>query len=119
MQDYVVEARDRKISFTGDVIGQATTQEPGKERWAEVTIYRTRSGKYVVAGCGRTTVFGEVDRHWAHSSGTPEGVIEALYMYDADEVRYLPHVNRRALEAAAANDIPINDASIGYTEHVA
>jgi hypothetical protein len=119
MQEFVVEARDRKIQFVGEVIGSATTHAPSKERWAEVQIFRTEGGSYVVAGVGRSTISGETDRRWAHSSGTPDGVIEALYLYDDDDVRYLPHVNKRALQQAAKNDRPISEAFEEFTEYVA
>jgi hypothetical protein len=119
MQDFTVQAKDRQIAFTGELIGSASTQAPGKDRWAEVEIYRTKGGQYVVAGCGRTLKPGETDRHWAHSSGTPSGAIEVLYLFDNDDIRYLPNVAKRALAEAARRDSVLREAQGSFVEHVA
>lgn len=119
MQDHLVQAEDRKISFRGRIIGFGSSQALDKDRWAEVTLYRTEAGNYIVAGVGRSQRPGETDRHWAHSSGTPEGAIEALYLYDADEVKYMPNFAKRALAEAAREDEAIRSAMSEFTEHVA
>lgn len=117
MMRHVVPAGDRDVAFNGELLGRATSEQPGKRRWAEVTLYRTEAGSYVVAGVGRTTVPGEDDRHWAHVSETPQGAIEQLHMYDNDDVRYMPNVSKRALAEAMDRDERLRDAYA--TEEVA
>lgn len=119
MELVTIAADDRAVEFRGELLGSASSQRPGKDRWSEISIYRTAAGQYVISGVGRTQVPGEVDRVWAKVSGTPEGVIETLHMYDSDEVRYLPWTNKSALLEAARNDPTLQRAMRGFTERVA
>lgn len=94
----------RKLSFAGVLLGDASSHEPGKDRWIELRIYRTTGGRYVVERIGKTHVRGERDRFWAQVSSTAEGVIECLYLEDGDGVAYLTNVAKDVLTAAASND---------------
>lgn len=103
-QDYRVQDDDRDLHFCGELIGEASSFKQGKERWAEIAIYRTRAGKYVVTGIGRSILNGEVDKHWAQVCEEPQGVIEKLHMLDDDKSKYLPFVSKTALQQARDND---------------
>ena len=106
----VVRDGPRELHFTGALLSQSSSFRPSKDRWVEFEIYRTDSGKFVIARVGRTIVDGENDRYWARVSDTAEGVIETLYLEDADGVRYLTNVTQRLLEEAARNDEDIKRA---------
>lgn len=108
--EYEVIDDDRKLHFHGIELGSASSKKPGKNRWFEVTIYKTRAGQYIVAGIGRTMIQGEVDKHWAQVCERPEGVIEKLHMLDDDGSKYLPYVSKRALRQARENDTVFADA---------
>jgi hypothetical protein len=102
----VKEKGGQSLSFHGELIGSATSQSERRPRarWSELRIYRTQSGRYVVEGVGRSTIAGEVDRPWAHVVDTPAGVVNSCHLTDADDIRYIPEMNRRALEEACEHD---------------
>lgn len=103
-QQFTVHDREREFSFEGELIGHASSAASGKKNWIELSIYRTTSNRYIVAGVGKTSVPGQQDRPWAHVCETAAGVVEACYLVDEKEIRYLTLVNRRALTAAALED---------------
>jgi hypothetical protein len=87
----------------------SSTYQPGKTRWAELTL--TRHGeKYTITATGRTTVDGETDREQTYSTRVPENVIDALCLHD-DDGTYLPKVCRRVLVAASEYDEPLRLAA--------
>jgi hypothetical protein len=106
----VIAEDGREIRFHGDRLGYASSHWAGKNRWIEMSIYKTRGGKYVIAGVGCTNVPGEVQRNWAHVCEDPEGAIESLYLYDEDGVRYMTRTAREALTQACAQDPALRDA---------
>ena len=55
-QLYVVHDGEREIDFDGDLLGVATSYSPGKARWFEVRIFKSRGGKWIVNGVGRSLV---------------------------------------------------------------
>lgn len=101
---------DREIRFEGELLGSSSSHREGKQRWIEIALYKTRSGKYVIAGVGKSSVPGETERNWAHVSETPKGAIETLHLYDGEGVRYLTRTAKVALVAACALDEPLLDA---------
>ena len=109
-QRYAVQDRERTLTFTGVRIGHASSRLGQQSRWAEISIYRTDSGTYIVSGAGRTVVDGETSRCWAHVISEAPGVVAALYQYDDDDVRYLTKVAKHALEEAAQHDEAVQRA---------
>jgi hypothetical protein len=104
-QRHIVSERDgRELEFEGTLLGSASSRRDDSERWAEVEIYRTVNGRYIVAGFGKTLRPGERERRWAHVCEEAVGVIETLYREDSDGVRYLTRVNREAIREAACHD---------------
>lgn len=55
-------------------------------------------------------VFPEKYRYWALVSDDPEDILDALYKYDDNDMRYLTNVAQRLLERAAMADADIADA---------
>lgn len=104
MTTFTLPDGDNEVTFFGERLATASSHHPGKPRWFEVTIYRTETGKYVIAGAGKSAVAGETDRCWVKVSETASGAVEALHQYDDDGVRYLTNVSREALNSACAAD---------------
>lgn len=102
----------RPLSVDGECLGRSSSHRPGKLRWIEVAIFRTESGKYVVAGVGRTSVPGEDDRRWAYVEEAPDDVIRRLERYEqgSESTRYLTRTASSALSQAAEVDEGIRDA---------
>lgn len=117
METFEVEQdQDSLLRFTGELLGSASSAREGKTRWAELRIFRTEGGQYVVAGVGRTIVDGELDRFWARVCKTPDEVVDAIRVTRRDpnthqvQQRFIPHVHRRALEEAIERDDALDDA---------
>jgi hypothetical protein len=104
MEELSVQGATQVLRFTGVMLGQATSAAPDKTRWAEIAIFRVESGKYVVAGVGRSTADGETDRFWFQVCDGPQGVIKRLHMTDDDGLAYLPAVSARAISQACVAD---------------
>jgi hypothetical protein len=102
--EHAVIDGDREIQFTGVLLGSSSSFQPGKERWAEIYIYKTHGGTYVVAGIGRTKLAGEHDKCWAQVCEEPAAVIERLHLMDAKRGKYLPYVSREAINMARSHD---------------
>ena len=103
------------LEFDGRVLGFATSDDGVKERWFEVAIYATVTGKYVVHGAGMSEVDGEEDRHWAEVCETPAEVVAALQRTNENGVKYLPRTSQDALRAAVESDA---DFAAAYLERV-
>lgn len=117
MATYEVFDRDeRTIRIEGELIGESSSADGNKARWIEIQIFITESGKYVVAGIGKSSNPGETDRPWVHVCTSPQGVVETLYLEDEDGVMYLTRVARTAIEQAARADEKLRDAY--YTEKI-
>ena len=101
--------RDGKkdLSFTGVLIGSGSDHEhqgPQNTRWSEIDMYRTDSGKYVVAQVYRTQWQGEEGSRRAEVVGSPAEVLELLEWEDDEGSSGLSNLAKEALEAAAEND---------------
>jgi len=110
MEQHEVRDRHRAIRFKGELLGKSSSYDSDKERWGEFYVYRTESGRYVVAGVGKSNVPGEIDRCWAQVSESPDAVIEKLTLIDPDGARYLPWTARQLLDEAASKDPQLRDA---------
>lgn len=108
--DHVVIDGARELRFNGELLASSTSEASGKQRWAEFALYRTTSGRYVLAGAGRSTMPGEVDKRWAQVSDDAHAIIERLTMYDNNEARYIPSVAQKLLARAALVDEGIRNA---------
>lgn len=74
----------RDLEFEGCQLSHASTYANGAPRWFELTLYRTRAGKYIAAGVGRSDVEGETDRYWARVASDPEDLVHVL---ERDEMK--------------------------------
>lgn len=108
---------DVDLAFSGELIGFGTSEEPGRDRWFEVRVYRTEGGTYVVAGTGVSLLPSERDRNWAYVCETAQDAVDALYREDPNTgVRFLTNTARDALDEASLVDSSFRGA---MTEEIA
>ncbi len=101
--------RDGKkdLQFTGVKIGSGSDHEhqgPQNSRWSEIDIFRTDSGRYVVAQVFRTRWQGEEDSRRAEVCESAAAVLELLEWEDEEGNSGISNMAKEALEAAAEND---------------
>lgn len=86
-QTYTLERTgQRALSFTGTVVASASTRVEGwrgRQRWHEVTVYRTEGGAWVLQVAFRSEWPRELARDAASAHDTPEAVEAALLQADA------------------------------------
>lgn len=51
----------RRIGFEGVELARSSSEGPGKSRWIEFTLYKTKSGQYVIYRIGRSYVYHHID----------------------------------------------------------
>ena len=96
---------DVDLAFSGEMIGFGSSEEPGRDRWFEVRIFKTTGGTYVVNGRGVSLLPAERDRNWAYICETADDVVDALYRQDPDtKVRFLTNTASDALQEASMVD---------------
>jgi hypothetical protein len=61
MREYTAYNGDERFVFEGKELGFATTDDGDSLRWTEITIWRTKAGKYVFQKVGRSVVFHALD----------------------------------------------------------
>lgn len=106
MKHYSLGAGNRSVDFVGILLAEADSHAPGKDRWSEVSLYRTEDGCYVAVGCGKSKVPGEEDRHWAEHCQDLHGVVACLSLRRG-RVPYLPRAARDVLDKAARSDADV------------
>lgn len=94
---------DLPLSFEGEEIAAASSEDARKPRWSEYVLYRTRSGTWVLSSSGCSRLPGEVVKHRAKVCLTPEAVVTALQR-NGDGYAYLPDVAMALLGRAAEAD---------------
>jgi len=88
-----------EVQFHGRHLGGASTFSQDRDRWIEIDIYRTVSGKYVAEVIGCSDVEGEVDFITTHEAGHAQQLIERMTYKGR-----LSKPSQDALEAASNND---------------
>ena len=80
------ETRDgaRRIRFEGIELASSSSEYPGKPRWIEFTLYKTKGGQYVLYRVGRSYVY--------HTRDCPIVIKNRLSMYPEEHLpsRYTP-----------------------------
>lgn len=104
-EQHVIERdSDMPLRFSGKAVATASSYEPGKSRWTELTLYRTTSGRYVLHEEGLTDVAGEEDRSTGWAADDADAVIASLYKENAAGKRYLTRTAIGLIESAAERD---------------
>lgn len=112
MARFVIPDRDRDetILIDAELLGTASSHSPGKQRWGEYRLFRLAAGGgYVLAGVGKSSVPGEVDRPWFRICETPQRVFRALLYERRPGVWVLPPSGRQLLEQAGRLDPAIDN----------
>jgi len=53
------------VSFTGEIIGEATSKRSNSYRWTDMTGYKTQGGKFICHIVGTSTEGGEQFQKWS------------------------------------------------------
>lgn len=74
----------RRIRFEGVELAYSSSEAPGKSRWIEFTLYKTKSGQYVLSRVGRSYVY--------HHRDCPIVIKNRLSMYPEEHLpmKYAP-----------------------------
>lgn len=94
---------DLPLTFDGEPVAEASSAEPGKLRWTDLTLWQLADGSYVVEVVGVSTVPGERTLRSAHHCPEVGAVIAVLRKSDNSKgVRrsYLPDLAWSLLRAA-------------------
>lgn len=94
---------DVPLVFNGTILARSSSGQLGRERWTELTLYRTESDKYVVSIVGRSIHEDEFDRYTVRVVKTPQEVRKALHR-KGDHGKYLTYVALDLLDMAARHD---------------
>lgn len=102
-----------------DLAGYSSSADGEKHRWSEASVWLTDSGNYFVAVVGKSSLPGEVDRHWAVFHTDADDLVRGL-LRRWRAGRGLPPYLHVALSEAAVYDDDLNDALSDYeTDHPA
>lgn len=98
---------ERNLRFKGKMLGSASSHRINgveQNRWTEYEIYKTETGKYVVAISSITCWQGEVNSYQVEVCNTPEEVYN--FLTDSDGYGYclLSNQAKKALEEAAEKE---------------
>lgn len=104
--------------FHGRHLGHGTSEQPGKNRWFEVDVYRrenvhdgVRVDDYVVHTRGMTAIEGERTLSRIEVTTSPYEIIELLTVI-RERRQFLPRQSARALAQAAQWDDGVRDAYV-------
>lgn len=79
LQQYETRDGVQRLRFEGVELAHSSSQHPGKPRWIEFTLYKTKNNQYVVYRVGRSFVY--------HTRNCPLVVKNRLSQHDE---QYLP-----------------------------
>lgn len=109
---------DVDLEFDGEMLAEESTHDPAAgdlQRWQEVRIYRTSSGRWVVERTGKSSHPGEVDRPTVDVCESPAAVRAAMtfeHHTRSGTRSYVTDVCYEALRAASTVDPRLNEALI-------
>lgn len=108
---------NRDLLFSGTMLGHAdgrTVSGPGQNRWSEVWLYRTDSGKYVWEHKYNSQWEGESGSHTANVYDSAEELIAGIEYREAAEHGYprFGRLDKECLEEAAKEDKAIEEALV-------
>ena len=98
---------ERNLRFKGKMLGSASSHWINgveQNRWTEYEIYKTETGKYVVAISSITCWQGEVNSYQVEVCDTPEEVYNCLTDGEGYGYCLLSNQAKKALEEAAEKE---------------
>jgi hypothetical protein len=100
------------LVFVGTLLAEQDTRDtPDQARWAELRVWRTDSGKYVVQRLGRSTLPGEVDKITTRIVNTPAEVAPAMRSKQGGKV-FMSNLALDVLAEAAGNDSALRGTDV-------
>jgi hypothetical protein len=124
MEEYTVTDADGNVTFTGDLLGHASSKPAWGDdalRWTEISIYKTQGGQYVVHKVGRTTVYHLPDATCAKKATVLEtkvveksiddGVLQPCPLCQPDEVE-----TRETAVELDRNSVAVSTSAVGCVE---
>lgn len=103
-------ARDITVRFEGDLLGEASSRMPGKDRWLETRIYTNAAGGYIVEKMGNSSRPGDKIRGTVHRCETARAAIECIQTVDDQGTVFFTRTARVAIEQACAVDPDLRHA---------
>lgn len=97
---------DLPLAFEGELVAEADSYHPLKERWTVLRLYVVDDGRFVVESVGETSVAGEVTLRSANVCASVGDVIAQLRKSDnsrGTKRSYIPAIGWRVLEQAHDN----------------
>ena len=55
--EFIDTKSDRTYRFDGELLAHASSHRPGRARWSEISLFKTRGGEYILVKAGRSLVF--------------------------------------------------------------
>jgi hypothetical protein len=89
---YVKRDEQVDLKFEGDLIAKASSRSvngPNQNRWTEMKLYKTKSGKFVIGIAGITIWQGEHDRYSGYTCKDENEVVKALIDHNEGELSWL------------------------------
>lgn len=113
MEPFRIERQtDIPLEFTGDkLVDLHSRDDERQERWQEIRIYRTNTGKYVTELVGQSTVRGERAFRTVKVVDNPAAVRQALKREKAGR-EFLNDLALEALEEAGKQDKALAAANV-------
>lgn len=96
--------------LTGELLAETTTEEPTKTWWTEYKVYKTITGKYVIATYGFSRKPGDKTRVNIITTTDPSTVRDALLLKNKNGSMYLIPAGVEALKQAMDKDEDIREA---------
>ena len=83
INDIIIVERDDNtdLRFSGVELAHVSSEKPdgpSSQRWTELTLYKTNSGKYVVQKIGVSILDGENDKHSGFVCDSTDAVVAEL-----------------------------------------
>lgn len=100
--------RELPVEFDGEVLADVSSQDETSNRWQEIRIYRTTSGKFVTEVIGKSKFDNEHDIINVRVYRRPEQVVKGLYRKNNDRT-FLTDLALEALEIAGETVPEIGD----------
>lgn len=94
----------RRIAFEGRVLADVSGKREGLVKWTELRIYKTDTGRYLLARDRKSTLPGEEDIFEATACDTPDDLIRLLH----DDKGRLGRLSKEALDLASKADPAIS-----------
>ncbi len=108
MEEIIVMRDGQKdLKFKGELLASASDRWiAGREqtRWTEIAVYKTESGKYVIAWESITLWQGELNGYHAKVCELAPEVIAELMTDDAEGVAYFSDLAKEVLDELAKSD---------------